>query len=70
MVKGKNKTVDPMGKIVSRDQRDTIGLKHRQNQGFGLYNPKYHLIFEKSQLYMNPNEKKKMEEENIKIKKK
>ncbi len=48
--------------MVSRENRDSIGKVHRENQNFGLYNPKYHLSFEKSQLYLNPAEKKKMEE--------
>lgn len=59
--KGK-RVLEPMGMTVSREQRDTIGKAHREHQTFGLYNPKYHLAFEKSQLYLNPAEKKKMEE--------
>jgi hypothetical protein len=42
----------PMAKILSRDQAEYIMSKNRiNNSKFGMYNPKYHFIFEKSPFY-------------------
>ena len=57
-----SRVLEPLGKMVSREDLENIGKSNRENQTFGLYNPKFHLVFEKSQLYQNPAEKKKLED--------
>lgn len=60
----KSNSLEPFAKMISRDKLEELEKKQINNNKFGIYNPKYNFVFNKSSLYEDKDALEVMKKKN------